>query len=124
MPGKGSSGPGQAPTQARRSTGRSSTRSTPADETADTGQTSDLGEAAAEQAERTAATLSYNEARTALDLILAELQSSDLPVERMAGLHRRAQAYAQRCEQVLEQVEQEILIWDPNSDADPLPYTP
>jgi exodeoxyribonuclease VII small subunit len=78
------------------------------------------------QARRTAAGLSYNEARSALDLILAELQSSTLNVEDMAALHRRAQAYAQRCEQILDEVEQEILIWDPSADADadPVPYTP
>lgn len=73
---------------------------------------------------RTAATLTYNEARAALDLILAELQSSTLDVEAMAQLHRRAQAYARRCEQILEQVEQEILIWDPEGDADPTTYSP
>ncbi|WP_050757124.1 exodeoxyribonuclease VII small subunit [Cyanobium sp. PCC 7001] len=78
------------------------------------------------QARRTAAGLSYNEARSALDLILAELQSSTLNVEEMAALHRRAQAYAQRCEQILDEVEQEILIWDPSADADtdPVPDTP
>jgi exodeoxyribonuclease VII small subunit len=76
------------------------------------------------QARRTAAGLTYNEARSALDLILAELQSSSLDVEQMAGLHRRAQAYAERCEQILEEVEQEILVWDPSTDADPVPYTP
>lgn len=78
------------------------------------------------QARRTAAGLSYNEARSALDLILAELQSSTLNVEEMAALHRRAQAYAQRCEQILNAVEQEILIWDPSAEAetDPVPYTP
>jgi exodeoxyribonuclease VII small subunit len=78
------------------------------------------------QAERTAAQLTYNEARAALELILAELQASDLQVEEMAALYRRAQAYAERCEQILEHVEQEILLWDLSADADhpPTAYHP
>jgi exodeoxyribonuclease VII small subunit len=56
--------------------------------------------------------LSYNEARTALELVLTELQASDLDVEVMAGLYQRGQAYARRCEAILAQVEQEVLLWD------------
>ena len=41
----------------------------------------------------------------------------------MAGLYLRAQAYAKRCEDILEQVEQEVLIWDPRRDDDPAPYS-
>lgn len=52
--------------------------------------------------------LTYNQARTALELALSQLQSEELEVEAMADLYRRAQAYAGRCEQVLELVEQEI----------------
>lgn len=55
--------------------------------------------------------LSYGEARTALELSLAELQATDLDVEAMVGLYRRAEAYAQRCEQLLNQVEQEVQVW-------------
>jgi len=62
-----------------------------------------------------AAELSYSEAQTALELILAQLQSSDLAVEDMAALYERARAYAQRCEQVLQQVEQTIELWDPQT---------
>lgn len=61
---------------------------------------------------RLAATLSYNEARTALDLTIAALQASDLAVEEMAGLYRRATAYAERCRQLLESVEQEVVQWE------------
>lgn len=72
-----------------------------------------------------AASLSYNEARTALELSLSELQASDLDVEAMAGLYRRAEAYAERCEQLLNQVEQDVLLWtsdDPK--ASPAAYAP
>lgn len=67
------------------------------------------------------ARLSYQEARTALELALAQLQSSALEVEEMAGLYRRAQAYAERCEAVLQQVEQDVIQWDPQTLAPPAP---
>ena len=57
--------------------------------------------------------LSYSEAQTALELALAQLQASDLPVETMGELYQRARGYAERCEQLLNQVEQSINIWDP-----------
>ena len=53
--------------------------------------------------------LTYNQSRTALELALSQLQGEDLEVEAMADLYRRALAYAKRCEQVLQQVEQEII---------------
>jgi exodeoxyribonuclease VII small subunit len=56
--------------------------------------------------------LSFNEARTALELAMAKLQSSDLEVEEMATLYRRAEAYANRCSAVLESVEQDVIQWD------------
>jgi len=56
--------------------------------------------------------LSFNEARTALELAMAKLQSSDLEVEEMASLYRRAEAYAERCRAVLECVEQDVIEWD------------
>jgi exodeoxyribonuclease VII small subunit len=69
--------------------------------------------------------LSFRQAQTALELCLAELQGQDLDVEVMADLYRRAQVYAERCETVLEQVEQEVLQWDASQeDASPEPYTP
>jgi exodeoxyribonuclease VII small subunit len=55
--------------------------------------------------------LSYRDAQTALELTLAQLQSSELEVEEMAGLYRRAEAYANRCELVLETVQQEVIEW-------------
>jgi exodeoxyribonuclease VII small subunit len=59
--------------------------------------------------------LSYQEASTALELALRQLQSTDLEVEQMAGLYRRAQAYADRCEALLELVEQEVVEWEAKS---------
>ena len=56
--------------------------------------------------------MSFNEARTALELAMAKLQSSDLEVEEMASLYRRAEAYAERCRAVLETVEQDVIEWD------------
>ncbi|MFN9637085.1 MAG: exodeoxyribonuclease VII small subunit [Synechococcaceae cyanobacterium] len=72
-----------------------------------------------------AADLSYRQAQTALELTLAELQSGDPDVEAMGSLYRRAQAYADRCEALLEAVEQEVMQWDPQSpDQPPRPLTP
>ena len=69
--------------------------------------------------------LSYQQARTALELVLAQLQASDLDVETMASLYRQGQSYAKRCDTILEQVEQEILMWDCLADPDgqPGPYS-
>jgi exodeoxyribonuclease VII small subunit len=70
--------------------------------------------------------LSFRQAQAALELALAQLQSSDLDVETMAGLYRRAEGYADRCEALLQQVEQEVLQWDPAdpSGAPPHPLEP
>lgn len=56
--------------------------------------------------------LSFNEARTALELVMAQLQSSNLEVEQMADLYRRAEAYAERCQSILESVEQRVIEWE------------
>lgn len=72
-----------------------------------------------------ASTLSFRDAQTALELTLAELQAPDLDVEEMAGLYRRASRYADRCEQLLQQVEQQVLQWDPGQPLEPpVPYQP
>jgi exodeoxyribonuclease VII small subunit len=70
-----------------------------------------------------AADLTYSQARAALELVLAELQASDVDVEAMTGLYRRGLAYAQRCEAILDQVEQEVLVWDglDNPESPPQP---
>jgi exodeoxyribonuclease VII small subunit len=82
--------------------------------------------AAATDDQQSAADLSFNEARAALELVLAELQASDLDVEAMAGLYQRGRLYAQRCEAILAKVEQEVLIWDDlaNPEASPVRYEP
>ena len=69
--------------------------------------------------------LNFREAQTALELCLAQLQASDLEVEAMATLHRRAQAYVNHCVHLLEKVEQEVQIWDPERPEQPAqPYQP
>jgi exodeoxyribonuclease VII small subunit len=69
--------------------------------------------------------LTFRQAQAALELCLAQLQASDLDVEAMGELHRRAEAYAQRCEQLLEQAEQDVMQWDPiHPDAPPGPLAP
>ena len=64
-----------------------------------------------------AADLTYNEAHTALQLTLAALQANDLDVEEMTGLYRQARAYLDRCDAVLGGVEQEVLLWDDDTQA-------
>lgn len=59
------------------------------------------------------AQLSFAEAQAALELCLAQLQATDLAVESMADLYQRALAYAERCESVLEAVENQVMQWDP-----------
>jgi exodeoxyribonuclease VII small subunit len=72
-----------------------------------------------------AAELNYRQAQTALELTLAELQTRDLDVEAMASMYRRAQAYADRCETLLAQVEQEVMQWDPDQpDLPPQSFQP
>lgn len=69
--------------------------------------------------------LSFREAQVALELVLSQLQASDLDVEAMVELHRRGQAYAERCETLLSQVEQEVRLWDPDDpDGAASPYPP
>lgn len=63
--------------------------------------------------------LSFQEARMALELAMAQLQADSLEVEEMAGLYRRAEAYAHRCEAVLRQVEQEVIEWDIDQPTTP-----
>lgn len=67
--------------------------------------------------------LSFSEAQAALELSLAQLQASDLDVETMADLYRRAESYLQRCEHLLAVVEQKVVRWDPESaDKPPQPF--
>ena len=69
--------------------------------------------------------LSFRDAQVALELVLSQLQAPDLDVEAMVRLHRRGQAYAERCDALLRQVEQEVRLWDPDEpDAEPRAYAP
>lgn len=69
--------------------------------------------------------LSFREAQTALELCLAQLQDQELDVETMGDLYRRALTYADRCESVLQQVEQQVMRWDPiQPELAPTPYAP
>ena len=61
--------------------------------------------------------LSYIEAHTALQLTLAALQATDLDVEAMTRLYRQARAYMERCEAVLTNVEQEVMLWQEGDTA-------
>ena len=58
--------------------------------------------------------LSFQDARSRLDAAIASLQSSDLDVEQMAELYRQARGYAERCEAVLQAVEQDVIEWEAN----------
>jgi exodeoxyribonuclease VII small subunit len=63
--------------------------------------------------------LSFRDAQTALEISLAELQAADLDIEEMTSLYRRARSYAERCEQLLQKVEQEVAQWDPERPENP-----
>jgi exodeoxyribonuclease VII small subunit len=67
----------------------------------------------------TAGDLSFRQAQAALELCLAQLQASDLDVEAMADLYRRARGYADHCETILNKVEQEVMCWDPEQPEHP-----
>lgn len=69
--------------------------------------------------------LSYREAQAALERTLVELQADDLDVERMTELYQQACAYANRCDTLLQSVEAEVMLWDPDQpDAPPQPLNP
>ncbi|MFM8525595.1 MAG: exodeoxyribonuclease VII small subunit [Cyanobacteriota bacterium] len=63
------------------------------------------------------ADLSFQQARMALDLLIAELQSNDLQIEEMLNLYRRAERYADHCEAVLRKVDQDVIEWDVLQEA-------
>ncbi|MFM7170119.1 MAG: exodeoxyribonuclease VII small subunit [Cyanobium sp.] len=71
------------------------------------------------------AQLTYREAQAALERSLVELQSDDLDVERMTELYQQACAYADRCDTLLQSVEAEVMLWDPDQpEAPPQPLNP
>jgi exodeoxyribonuclease VII small subunit len=69
--------------------------------------------------------LNYREAQAALEQTLVELQADDLDVERMTEVYQRACAYADRCDTLLQTVEAQVLLWDPDQpDRPPQPQNP
>lgn len=83
------------------------------------------GQGENESSKSVADSLSFREAQAALELSLAQLQSSDLDVEAMADLYRRAESYVERCEQLLNVVEQDVRQWDCEGEDDtPKPLQP
>jgi exodeoxyribonuclease VII small subunit len=69
--------------------------------------------------------LTYREAQAALEDSLVELQGEDLDVERMTEVYQRACAFADRCDTLLQTVEAQVLLWDPDQpDRPPQPQSP
>lgn len=69
--------------------------------------------------------LTYREAQAALEESLVELQGEDLDVERMTEVYQRACAFADRCDTLLQTVEAQVLLWDPDQpDRPPQPQSP
>jgi exodeoxyribonuclease VII small subunit len=69
--------------------------------------------------------LSYRQAQAALERSLVELQSNELDVERMTELYQQACAYADRCDSLLQAVEADVMLWDPDDpEAPPQPLIP
>jgi exodeoxyribonuclease VII small subunit len=115
------------PTRNRSRRAGSSNRSDSAEASGPT--TSDAAETEANpeavNEENLAADLNFREAQMALEISLAELQAPDLDVEEMAGLYERARHYADRCEALLQRVEQEVMQWNPEQPLNsPRPYEP
>ena len=62
-----------------------------------------------------AETLSYEEAIQALDLLLAELQSDSVPLADLQQKVLHGEVYLNRCQSLLDSVEQSIVELDPTT---------
>ena len=62
-----------------------------------------------------AETLSYEEAIQALDLLLAELQNDSVPLADLQQKVLHGEVYLNRCQSLLESVEQSIVKLDPTT---------
>ena len=62
-----------------------------------------------------AETLSYEEAMQALDLLLAELQNDSVPLADLQQKVLHGEVYLNRCQSLLDSVEQSILELDPTT---------
>ena len=67
-----------------------------------------------------AETLSYEEAMQALDLLLAELQNDSVPLADLQQKVLHGEVYLNRCQSLLDSVEQSIVELDPTT---PVSYT-
>ena len=78
-------------------------------------------QASKEQRDRTEAwrkdaeTLSYEEAMQALDLLLAELQNDSVPLADLQQKVLHGEVYLNRCQSLLDSVEQSIVELDPTT---------
>ena len=62
-----------------------------------------------------AETLSYEEAIQALDLLLAELQNDSVPLADLQQKLLHGEVYLNRCQSLLDSVEQSIVELDPTT---------
>ena len=62
-----------------------------------------------------AETLSYEEAIQALDLLLAELQNDSVPLTDLQQKVLHGEVYLNRCQSLLDSVEQSIVELDPTT---------
>lgn len=62
-----------------------------------------------------AETLSYEEAMQALDLLLAELQNGSVPLADLQQKVLHGEVYVNRCQSLLDSVEQSIVELDPTT---------
>ena len=62
-----------------------------------------------------AATLNYEEAMQALDLLLAELQNDSVPLAELQQRVLHGEIYLSRCQTLLDSVEQSIVELDPTT---------
>ncbi|RPF84928.1 exodeoxyribonuclease VII small subunit [Synechococcus sp. CC9616] len=62
-----------------------------------------------------AATLSYEESLTALDLLLEELQNDAVPLADLQQHYLRGQIYLERCEGLLLKAEQNVVQLNPDT---------
>jgi len=69
------------------------------------------------------AELSFEEAYTQLEDIVARLEAGNLPLEETVRLYERGQALARRCEELLEAAELRVQQIDDNGTLRPLEST-
>ncbi|MCB4429389.1 exodeoxyribonuclease VII small subunit [Synechococcus sp. MU1643] len=62
-----------------------------------------------------AESLSYEDAMQALDLLLAELQNDNVPLEDLQQKVLHGEVYLSRCQNLLDSVEQSIIELDPKT---------